>query len=69
MGKLTEEVFNPSCCEGGATSEKESAQPCGCDLGAGWVCSAHQQVSLSDILMRLIQLEEKLNRLLSLTLK
>lgn len=25
--------FNESCCDGGATSGKESAQSCGCDLG------------------------------------
>lgn len=44
MGKLTEEVFNESCCDGGACNlEKESAQPCGCDKGANWTCAKHQE--------------------------
>lgn len=25
--------FGPSCCDGGACSTAESAQPCGCDMG------------------------------------
>lgn len=33
MGKLTTEVFNESCCDGGGTNCHESAQPCGCDMG------------------------------------
>lgn len=44
MGKLTEEVFDPSCCDGGACSTSESAQPCGCDSGANWTCSFHKTI-------------------------
>lgn len=40
MGKLTEEVFNESCCDGGATSDVFSCQPCGCDPGANHICEA-----------------------------
>lgn len=43
MGKLTKEVFNESCCDGGFTSNSRSAQPCGCDEGAGWTCKVHQE--------------------------
>ena len=42
MGQLTSEVFNESCCDGGAVRHYESAQPCGCDAGAKWVCERHQ---------------------------
>lgn len=34
--------FGPSCCDGGACNEPQSAQPCGCDAGAKWVCERHQ---------------------------
>lgn len=45
MGKLTAEVFNESCCDGGATNPNDmSAQPCGCDPGAGWTCRYHQSL-------------------------
>lgn len=43
MGKLTDEVFNESCCDGGATCNATSAQPCGCDEGAGWTCKQHTE--------------------------
>lgn len=44
MGKLTSEVFNESCCDGGiCATTRESAQPCGCDKGAGWVCQRHRE--------------------------
>lgn len=42
MGKLTEQVFNESCCDGGGESGYESCRPCGCDPGANWVCQRHQ---------------------------
>jgi hypothetical protein len=40
VGKLTPDVFNPSCCDGGeaALANSQSARPCGCDPGANWVC-------------------------------
>ena len=42
MGKLTPEVFGPSCCEGGLfESNAKSAHPCGCDEGANWTCHLH----------------------------
>lgn len=41
MGKLTQEVFNESCCDGGAMC-MDSAQPCGCDRKANWVCEVHR---------------------------
>lgn len=35
--------FGESCCDGGECSTShESAQPCGCDKGANWVCLVHQ---------------------------
>lgn len=43
-----ENPFGPSCCEGttGACEEAHiaprSAEPCGCDLGIGWVCANHK---------------------------
>jgi len=38
MGKLTEEVFNESCCDGGICDVSgQSAQSCGCDPGANYV--------------------------------
>lgn len=42
MGKLTQEVFNESCCDGGAGLDDSSCQPCGCDKGAGWRCEQHR---------------------------
>lgn len=44
MGKLTAAVFDPSCCEGGVGATPQSAQPCGCDEGAGWVCRVHSEI-------------------------
>lgn len=49
MGKLTTEVFNPSCCEGGAYSSDMSAQSCGCDKGANWVCERHRTIEWYDV--------------------
>ena len=43
MGKLTEVVFNESCCDGGETC-KDSAQPCGCDPKAKWTCEQHREI-------------------------
>lgn len=44
MGKLTTEVFDPSCCEGGVCETNSmSAQSCGCDPGANWTCSYHRE--------------------------
>lgn len=35
--------FGESCCDGGECSTShESAQSCGCDKGANWVCQRHQ---------------------------
>lgn len=43
MGKLTKEIFNESCCDGGeCATTHQSARPCGCDPGANWVCLIHQ---------------------------
>lgn len=43
MSANPEKPFDPSCCEGGGCSDnKQSAQPCGCDQGAEWVCEFHQ---------------------------
>lgn len=33
--------FGESCCDGGATSNAKSCQPCGCDEGANWMCQRH----------------------------
>ena len=43
MGKLTSEVFNESCCDGGAGCNAMSAQPCGCDPGANYKCKIHSE--------------------------
>jgi len=44
MGKLTSKVFNESCCDGGECGTNDlSAKPCGCDVGAKWVCQRHQE--------------------------
>lgn len=43
MGRLTPEVFNDSCCDGGGTDSGDHCQPCGCDSGAGWVCAVHRR--------------------------
>lgn len=38
----TEDVqFKPSCCEGAASTNSNSAQPCGCDPGANYRCALH----------------------------
>lgn len=42
MGRLIDEVFNPSCCDGGAASNDNSCASCGCDKGANWVCQRHR---------------------------
>ena len=35
--------FGESCCDGGQTYANDfSAQPCGCDRGAKWVCQRHR---------------------------
>lgn len=35
--------FNESCCDGGECAASDmSAQSCGCDAGAKWVCQRHQ---------------------------
>lgn len=42
MGANLKEPFGESCCDGGKCNiKKESAQPCGCDPGADWVCAVH----------------------------
>lgn len=60
MGKLTTEVFNESCCDGGACSiEPQSAQYCGCDAGCKpkpFVCERHQYEA------RIKELEEAIKR-------
>jgi hypothetical protein len=42
MGRLTETVFNESCCDGGECLDDMSCQPCGCDKGANHVCEGHK---------------------------
>lgn len=47
MGQLTNEPFRESCCDGGGeTLDDLSAQPCGCDKGANWVCQWHRDQTL-----------------------
>ncbi len=36
-----EEPFAESCCDGFVECPQTSAQPCGCDAGAGWLCKQH----------------------------
>lgn len=44
--------FGESCCDGGECSTNAmSAQSCGCDAGANWVCQRHQY----ERLMKLIE--------------
>jgi hypothetical protein len=55
MGKLTKEVFNESCCDGGCMNldPQKSAQPCGCDEGANWMCERHKaEMYWEDEIMR-----------------
>jgi len=43
MGRLTQEVFNESCCDGGECGVlKQSALTCGCDPGLHYFCSRHK---------------------------
>ena len=43
MGKLTPEIFNESCCDGGSSGDcHTSAKMCGCDPAAGWTCARHR---------------------------
>jgi hypothetical protein len=42
LGKLTNTVFNESCCDGGECGINDrSAQSCGCDIGANHLCERH----------------------------
>lgn len=63
MGKLTPEVFNESCCDGGECSPNDnSARPCGCDPGLKpkpWVCQRHQ-IELEMLQTRMKALAEEL---------
>ena len=34
--------FDEACCDGGASNYPKSAQSCGCDEGANWVCERHK---------------------------
>lgn len=35
--------FSESCCDGGECSTNDmSAQSCGCDKGANWLCQIHR---------------------------
>lgn len=43
MGQLTEKPFRESCCDGGEQGSCDSAQPCGCDPKAKWVCEQHRE--------------------------
>ena len=45
LGKLTSDVFNESCCDGGSGNSELSCQPCGCDPKAKWICLVHLQRS------------------------
>src|SRR5882672_6685518 len=47
VGKLTTELFNESCCDGGAACNADSAQPCGCDPGVPWICQIHREVNVN----------------------
>jgi|SRR6266853_472921 len=47
MGKLDDQPFKESCCDGGATSDGNSCQPCGCDVNANWVCAFHKARGIS----------------------
>jgi hypothetical protein len=51
MGKLTEEIFNESCCDGGACNTSMSAQSCGCDRGANWMCERHKAEHAAKLLI------------------
>ena len=52
MEKLTTEIFNEACCDGGETSLNDrSSRPCGCDPGANWMCQRHKD---KDIIIKLI---------------
>lgn len=35
--------FSESCCDGGACNNDMSAQSCGCDEGASWMCERHRK--------------------------
>ncbi len=48
MGRLTEEPFKESCCDGGAACNENNAQSCGCDPGANWVCGFHKVKNIVD---------------------
>ena len=64
MGKLTEEVFNESCCDGGAECNTNSAQPCGCDPGCKpkpYFCGQHLTELHELILKDSIVLREEWN--------
>lgn len=59
MGKLTEEIFNPSCCDGGETClDDNSAQNCGCDKGANYKCEWHRNTYETAVNTTLAQWEE-----------
>ena len=49
MGKLTTDVFQESCCDGGASANDNSCQLCGCDPRAHWVCERHQHEGVQDV--------------------
>lgn len=58
MGRLTQEIFNESCCDGGECSlQKASARPCGCDPGANHRCANHSSILIPiDKLQELVHL-------------
>jgi hypothetical protein len=63
MGRLTEVVFNESCCDGGACSSDMSCQPCGCDKGCKggpYVCERH--LAEAEAAIRMMQAAPEVTR-------
>lgn len=61
MSANLKEPFGPSCCDGGANTNTQSAQPCGCDPGAQWICQRHnefQQWGAPGLISNPIELQE-----------
>lgn len=48
LGANLKNPFGPSCCDGGASSCEMSAQSCGCDKGANWICERHRNEQAHD---------------------
>lgn len=51
MSADLKQPFNESCCDGGECSTgSKSAQACGCDAGANWVCQRHRDEKAQNML-------------------